>query len=112
MGYAVSNSCYASSMPATDLCHPDELRPLSIQEYMRVQQFPDDFKFSGSTIEKYKQIGNAVPVGLGEAIGKQLIAHLNRVDYDDQEFINFPYSRYKKTNENTWGFNTQLNLFR
>lgn len=32
------------SMPATLLGHPTELRPLSVKEYARVQQFPDDWK--------------------------------------------------------------------
>jgi len=98
------------AMPATDLCHPERLRPLSIQEYKRVQQFPDDFKFSGTTIQKYKQIGNAVPVGLGEVIGKHIIAHSKKINFNEQEFLNFPFSRYKKTSDLTWSFNTQLNL--
>ena len=57
---------------ATGLCHPAETRPLSVREYARVQQFPDDFAFAGSTSSKYAQIGNAVPVGLAEAIGQVL----------------------------------------
>jgi DNA (cytosine-5)-methyltransferase 1 len=54
---------------STCLCHPTELRPLSVKEYARVQQFPDDWTFTGSLADKYRQIGNAVPVGLGFAIG-------------------------------------------
>ena len=57
---------------ATSLCHPEETRPLSVQEYARVQQFPDDYAFSGSTPKKYTQIGNAVPVGLARAVGRAL----------------------------------------
>jgi DNA (cytosine-5)-methyltransferase 1 len=57
---------------ATMLCHPTEMRTLSIKEYARLQQFPDDWIFKGSTSNKYLQIGNAVPVGLGEAIGLAL----------------------------------------
>jgi len=98
------------AMPATDLCHPEKLRPLSIQEYMRVQQFPDNFKFAGTTLQKYRQIGNAVPVGLGEIIGNHIISHSKKINYNEQEFINFPYSRYKKTSDITWSFDTQLNL--
>ena len=59
---------------ATMMCHPVKDRPLSVMEYARIQQFPDDWKFIGTTAAKYRQIGNAVPVGLGEAIGKTLIA--------------------------------------
>src|SRR5262249_21387246 len=55
---------------ATTLCHPTELRPLSVQEYARLQQFPDGWRFAGLTSQKYIQIGNAVPTGLGLAIGR------------------------------------------
>jgi DNA (cytosine-5)-methyltransferase 1 len=48
------------------------LRPLSVRECARVQTFPDDWVFYGSTASKYRQIGNAVPVLLGEAIGQYL----------------------------------------
>ncbi len=54
---------------ATILCHPTELRPLTVGEYARIQQFPDSWRFSGSVREQYKQVGNAVPLGLGRAIG-------------------------------------------
>jgi len=59
---------------ATMMCHPAKNRPLSVREYARIQQFPDDWKITGTVSNKYKQIGNAVPVGLAEAIGKTLIA--------------------------------------
>lgn len=59
---------------ATMLCHPKKDRPLSVKEYARIQQFPDDWVFIGNTQAKYKQIGNAVPVGLGKAIGMAIIS--------------------------------------
>lgn len=52
----------------TTLCHPDEDRPLSVQEYRRIQQFPDDYKLSGTVADQYRQLGNAVPVGLARAV--------------------------------------------
>lgn len=59
---------------ATMMCHPTQNRPLSVKEYARIQQFPDNWIFTGTTAAKYRQIGNAVPVGLAEAIGKVVIA--------------------------------------
>lgn len=88
------------AMPATDLAHPVENRPLSIEEYKRVQQFPDDWFLCGTLLEQYKQVGNAVPIGLGEAIGKLILKHANG------ELIttvhNFQFSRYKDTDHVTW----------
>jgi DNA (cytosine-5)-methyltransferase 1 len=57
---------------ATDMCHPVELRPLSVRECAKIQTFPDDWIFSGSVSSKYKQIGNAVPVLLAQEIGSYL----------------------------------------
>ncbi len=42
--------------------HPEQHRRLSVREVARIQTFPDDFIFSGSNSECYRQIGNAVPV--------------------------------------------------
>ena len=59
---------------ATALCHPTELRPLTVREYARIQGFPDDWIVTGSTRQRYRQLGNAVPVALGEALGKAILA--------------------------------------
>ncbi len=88
------------TMPATDICHPIEDRPLSVQEYARIQQFPDDWIVCGSLEDRYKQIGNAVPVGLGEAVGRVIVAHIE--GRDTRAPAGFPFSRYKDTDEVTW----------
>lgn len=62
---------------ATMMCHPTKDRPLSVKEYARIQQFPDNWIFVGTTASKYRQIGNAVPVGLAEAIGKAILSVAN-----------------------------------
>lgn len=49
-------------------------RPLSVKECARLQQFPDDWKIVGSMAAKYRQIGNAIPVGLELAIGQAVLA--------------------------------------
>lgn len=59
---------------ATMMCHPVKDRPLSIKEYARIQQFPEEWVFTGTVASQYRQIGNAVPVGLAEQIGKAIIA--------------------------------------
>ncbi len=64
----------APAQKATMLCHPVKDRPLSVHEYARLQQFPERWIFTGTTAAKYKQIGNAVPVGLAKAIGEAVIA--------------------------------------
>ena len=63
----------------TERCHPDETRPFTVREYARVQTFPDDWEFSGSIGQQYKQIGNAVPVNLGVEVGYSIISFLNKV---------------------------------
>ncbi len=88
------------AMPATDLCHPEENRPLSIQEYKAIQEFPEDWQIEGSILEQYKQIGNAVPVGLGYAVGKLLIKLIEKQKIDS--FNGFKYSRYLNTDETSW----------
>jgi DNA (cytosine-5)-methyltransferase 1 len=88
------------AMPATDLCHPIEERPLSVQEYKGIQQFPDDWIIEGKILDQYKQIGNAVPVGLGKALGTHLIKLINGEVI--KTIPSFRYSRYKNTSEIEW----------
>lgn len=61
----------------TERCHPEETRPFTVREYARIQTFPDNWIFAGSTAQQYKQIGNAVPVNLGKEIGYSIIRFLN-----------------------------------
>jgi DNA (cytosine-5)-methyltransferase 1 len=59
-------------MPATTLAHPEENRPLSVEEYAAIQTFPPNYKFSGSILYQYKQIGNAIPCVFGEVIAQHI----------------------------------------
>jgi DNA (cytosine-5)-methyltransferase 1 len=88
------------AMPATDLGHPEEDRPLSVQEYKRLQEFPDDWVVCGSVLEQYKQIGNAVPISLGRAIGRAIAAHISGRKV--KTIVAFPYSRYNNTSHLDW----------
>jgi DNA (cytosine-5)-methyltransferase 1 len=89
------------AMPATDLAHPVENRPLSIEEYKRIQEFSDSWELAGPLIQQYKQIGNAVPLSLGYAAGT-LIKNLLESDAALPLFSNFKYSRYKNTSDTEW----------
>lgn len=88
------------TMPATDLCHPTENRPLSVEEYACIQGFPLDWEICGPIVEKYKQIGNAVPIKLGEAIGKAVLSDIKHETLNT--ISGFKYSRYKHTNDVSW----------
>lgn len=88
------------TMPATDLCHPTEDRPLSVEEYACIQEFPEDWEICGPILEKYKQIGNAVPIKLGEAIGKAILNDMNNKKINQVD--GFRFSRYRNTNDITW----------
>lgn len=78
----------ATSLP-DDYVHFSQPRILTVREWARLQMFPDWYEFSGKRttggirragnplegnfdreVPKYTQIGNAVPVGLAEAVGK------------------------------------------
>ena len=66
---------------ACSFCHPTELRPLSVAEYARVQQFPDTWRFCGSVSQRYALIANAVPVGLARAVGVSIHNALLGAEY-------------------------------
>jgi DNA (cytosine-5)-methyltransferase 1 len=59
---------------ASMLCHPTRVRPLSVMEYSRIQEFPRDWGFAGPLGSRYRQIGNAIPVSLGRALGQALVS--------------------------------------
>lgn len=88
------------TMKATDLCHPEELRPLSVEEYAVLQTFPTHYFFEGKLDDQYRQIGNAVPCLFGEVIGRHII------EFDEGRRSDSPiltkFSRYEGTDHNSW----------
>lgn len=65
-----------SNRKGSALCHPEQSRPLSVRECARLQGFADDWTFTGSAASQYLQVGNAVPVALGAAVGHMMAQHL------------------------------------
>ena len=55
-------------------------RVLRIEEVKRLQSFPDDFVLYGDVNKKWRQLGNAVPPLLAEAIGRAIATQLRSVD--------------------------------
>ena len=59
--------------------HPFLNRAITVREAARIQSFPDSFKFTGNKGSQMKQVGNAVPPLLAEAIASVI---LNDIEED------------------------------
>jgi DNA (cytosine-5)-methyltransferase 1 len=53
-------------------------RTVSVREAARLQSFPDSFRYAGAMNAAFRQIGNAVPPLLGQAVGAALKADLRK----------------------------------
>ncbi len=62
---------------STSLCHPREVRALSLKEYAAIQEFPEGWQFCGTASQQYAQVGNAVPVRLGVVAGEVISRSLD-----------------------------------
>lgn len=60
--------------------HPEQDRAISVREAARIQGFDDDFTFTGSLNSMAKQIGNAVPVDLAYAMGREFVNHIEVIN--------------------------------
>lgn len=56
--------------------HPEYHRTLTVREAARIQTFPDHYRFAGTPTAAFRQIGNAVPPMLGEALGGSVLTSL------------------------------------
>lgn len=69
------------SCPSSSRCiHPRDSRALSVREGARLQSFPDDYKFYGSSTSVKLGIGNAVPCLLSRALAKQMLKALRKTE--------------------------------
>ena len=72
----------------TALCHPEEVRSLSLKEYALIQEFPADWIFCGTPAQQYAQVGNAVPIRLGEVAGTVIKTELDNLE--KREWAEYP----------------------
>lgn len=56
----------------------------TVRENARLQSFPDDFEFLGTKTQQNKQVGNAVPPLLAQAIGEKMAEHLKEGKVNDK----------------------------
>jgi DNA (cytosine-5)-methyltransferase 1 len=81
---------------STALCHPEEVRALTIREYCRIQEFPDRWIVCGTPAHQYAQIGNAVPVRLGEVAGTAIGAMLDNLAAKGWRISSGPMKPYRR----------------
>lgn len=55
--------------------HPTQDRLISAREAARAQCFPDSVYFAGNLSSQYRQVGNAVPIAIGRALGVEIMKH-------------------------------------
>jgi DNA (cytosine-5)-methyltransferase 1 len=74
-GPAPTLTCRCFSISNGRYGHPDQDRAISLREAASLQSFPEGYRFFGPTQRSIgAQIGNAVPVGLAEAIGRHILS--------------------------------------
>jgi DNA (cytosine-5)-methyltransferase 1 len=81
---------------STALCHPEEVRALTVGEYCAIQEFPSCWVVCGTPAEQYRQIGNAVPVRLGEVCGHVVADALDKIAESEWQTVHGPLKPYRR----------------
>ncbi|WP_144431840.1 DNA cytosine methyltransferase, partial [Jannaschia rubra] len=80
---------------STSLCHPTKTRALTLREYARIQGFPDEWAIEGKPSQQYAQVGNAVPVRLGEVAGEVIAEAMDDLSENDWQTDRTPPEAYR-----------------
>ena len=96
-------------------------RKFTLQEFKRLQTFPDDYEFAGSLNASLKQIGNSVPPLFAEQLARSVLQQIFAVDlgiklldYEDKLSFDARKSKQAKSTRSKRINNSdciQLNLF-
>lgn len=73
----VNGSTLADTAPGPDFLGSPRLTTRMVA---RLQGFPDDWLFSGAKTNAYRQVGNAFPPPVAEALGTSIAKAINRVE--------------------------------
>ncbi|HXG57682.1 MAG TPA: DNA cytosine methyltransferase [Thermoanaerobaculia bacterium] len=75
---AVDGMGIANEPPGSDF--PSDAHPkLTLQMVARLQGFPDDWQFAGRKTAAYRQVGNAFPPPVAEAVGRAILSAFARI---------------------------------
>lgn len=75
-----------------------QCRTLSVREAARIQSFGDHYRFAGFRSSRFRQIGNAVPPFIAEALAKQILRALQMSSGYSLQLI-LPLQEYEHSNE-------------